>query len=179
MLKQIKLNCLFFFLSIKTSSYTQVYNSNLNGQTFWWRRWHISLHRAEKSSALLDPSPDLMEGMEETSSSAPPPSLVPRLHAISVCQLQHNNPLLSSAAGSVIQGSWPFFLIFFKMMLFLFATLLNFLYLKTNYCFNVKDKIVFTVKVNLWVATILFSYWDGLNWNKLLPNFNVYMFEYC
>ncbi|KAK2161874.1 hypothetical protein LSH36_108g04002 [Paralvinella palmiformis] len=60
--------------------------------------------QAEKSSALLDPSPDLMEGMEETSSSAPPPSLVPRLHAISVCQLQHNNPLLSSAAGSVIQG---------------------------------------------------------------------------
>ncbi|XP_077992480.1 mini-chromosome maintenance complex-binding protein-like [Glandiceps talaboti] len=46
-----------------------------------------------ETSPFVDPS-DAMEGVEERHAHSPPPSLVPRLHAIVVNKLQHCNPLL-------------------------------------------------------------------------------------
>uniref|UniRef100_A0ABM0LV56 Mini-chromosome maintenance complex-binding protein n=1 Tax=Saccoglossus kowalevskii TaxID=10224 RepID=A0ABM0LV56_SACKO len=61
------------------------------------------------TSSFVDPS-EAMEGVEERHAHSPPPSLVPRLHAIIVNKLQHNNPLLpqniqTEEAHTVIQNT--------------------------------------------------------------------------
>lgn len=53
----------------------------------------------DASSNLLDPT-ESMETAEEQRVHCPPASLVPRLHMLYAKQLQHNNPLLPSAATS-------------------------------------------------------------------------------
>ena len=42
----------------------------------------------------MDAAEASMEGVEEQNAHSPPPSLVPRLHALVVNRLQHTNPLL-------------------------------------------------------------------------------------
>uniref|UniRef100_A0A669CQ24 Mini-chromosome maintenance complex-binding protein n=1 Tax=Oreochromis niloticus TaxID=8128 RepID=A0A669CQ24_ORENI len=53
----------------------------------------------DASSSLVDPT-ECMETAEEQRVHCPPASLVPRLHMLYAKQLQHNNPLLPSAATS-------------------------------------------------------------------------------
>ncbi|XP_068113960.1 mini-chromosome maintenance complex-binding protein isoform X2 [Hyperolius riggenbachi] len=52
----------------------------------------------EQMSSLLDPT-DEMDTVEEQRAHSPPTSLVPRIHAIVIHKLQHNNPLLPKYVG--------------------------------------------------------------------------------
>lgn len=47
----------------------------------------------EKKSSFVEPATDMV-GVEEEMAHSPPPSLVPRLHAVAISKLSHNNPHL-------------------------------------------------------------------------------------
>jgi hypothetical protein len=46
------------------------------------------------------------EPQEEVNAHSPPPSLVPRLHAVVCKPLKHVNPLVPELVEDKIQGTW-------------------------------------------------------------------------
>ncbi|XP_055856866.1 mini-chromosome maintenance complex-binding protein [Episyrphus balteatus] len=59
-------------------------------------------------ASTTDPAFDEFESCGERQAQNPPPSLIPRLHAVAVRKLEHNNPLLDSSICESIFSSYNF-----------------------------------------------------------------------
>lgn len=79
----------------------------------------------DASSMLNNPNYDEFESFSEQQALNPPPSLIPRVHAVAVRKLEHNNPLLDTSVCELIFPSFNFESVFKDLRILLTQCLLG------------------------------------------------------